>query len=165
MIYKIGIGDKKYEVEVGEISGGVALVMVNGNPHEVLIENYDELLPSMGSLQQAPAPAAFFAAPQAAVSSMAPKSLTALTPASKSAAPAPGAAAEEAGAVIVPIPGLILDVKVKPGDLVLAGQTVAIMEAMKMENNILSHINGTVKEVRVQKGSEVATGDVIMVIG
>ena len=68
------------------------------------------------------------------------------------------------GAVVAPIPGLILQIKVKVGDAVSAGQVVAIMEAMKMENNISSNISGTVTAIRAGEGSQVTTGDVIMVI-
>jgi biotin carboxyl carrier protein len=67
--------------------------------------------------------------------------------------------------VVAPIPGLILDIKVAAGDSVSAGQVVAVMEAMKMENNLVSNVSGTVQEIRVQKGAEVSTGDVIMLIG
>jgi len=58
-----------------------------------------------------------------------------------------------------------MDVKVKVGNQVAKGQTVATMEAMKMENNIASTLDGIVQEVRVRKDSEVATGEVIMIIG
>jgi biotin carboxyl carrier protein len=162
MIYKIGIGNSKYEVEVGEINEGVARVTVNGDPYEVLIENYEQLIPSMGSLQQAPAPSA--AVPPIAVRTITPKAVPATPKTPVPSMVQPPAASMGAGAIVAPIPGLILDVKVKVGDSVNAGQTVATMEAMKMENNIISSASGMVKEIRVQKGSEVATGDVIMVI-
>jgi biotin carboxyl carrier protein len=64
-----------------------------------------------------------------------------------------------------PIPGLILDIKVTVGESVVAGQSVATIEAMKMENSLTSTVSGTVKEIRVQKGAQVATGDVVMIIG
>ena len=67
--------------------------------------------------------------------------------------------------MVAPIPGLILKINVKVGDAVSAGQVVAIMEAMKMENNISSNISGTVTAIRAGEGSQVTTGDVIMVIG
>ena len=105
----------------------------------------------------AAAPAAPKPAPQAAPP--APKPEPPAAPVAPSATPAGG------GTVIAPIPGLILDVKVKVGDQVLAGETVAVMEAMKMENNVVSDVSGTVKEVMVQKGAEVSTGDVLMIIG
>ncbi|WP_373498026.1 biotin/lipoyl-containing protein [Desulfococcus sp.] len=64
-----------------------------------------------------------------------------------------------------PISGLIVELKAVVGDMVAAGQTVAIIEAMKMENNINSPVDGKVMEVRVAKGAAVADGEVIMVIG
>ena len=54
--------------------------------------------------------------------------------------------------ILAPIPGLILEVKVKVGDAVNAGQIVAVLEAMKMENSLITHVSGTVKEIRVEKG-------------
>ncbi|MBF0204489.1 MAG: acetyl-CoA carboxylase biotin carboxyl carrier protein subunit, partial [Desulfamplus sp.] len=57
------------------------------------------------------------------------------------------------------------EIKVKVGDQVKSGQVVAIMEAMKMENDLPSALNGTVKDIRVQKGAQVSTGDVLIVIG
>ena len=62
------------------------------------------------------------------------------------------------------IPGLILNFKVKVGDVVAIGQIVAIMKAMKMENNIRSPVDGKVREKRVAKGNAVADGEIIMVI-
>ena len=78
------------------------------------------------------------------------------------AAPAPAApkAAPAAGSNTVnsPMPGNILSVNVKPGDAVKSGAVLMILEAMKMENEILAPADGTVKEVFVQKGSTVETG-------
>ncbi len=143
MKYKIAVDGKQFEVEVGEVADGLAEVTVDGKNLEVKIENFAEVAPGAGAPRR-PAPA------------QAP------------AAPAPAAApvsVEGGAAVTAPIPGLILDIKVNVGDAVTVGQTVATMEAMKMENNVASTTAGTVKEIRVKKGSEVATGDVIMVIG
>ena len=64
--------------------------------------------------------------------------------------------------MIAPIPGLITDVRVKVGDAVQAGQCVAVMEAMKMENQLTAPATGCVQEILVQKGTEVVTGQVIM---
>ncbi|WP_157067929.1 biotin/lipoyl-containing protein, partial [Desulfosarcina cetonica] len=80
------------------------------------------------------------------------------------ASPSPAPVAKQ-GAVLAPIPGLIIQVSVQVGDSVVAGQTVAIMEAMKMENNLVAPVDGVVAEIRVQKGAEVNTGDLIMNIG
>ena len=84
--------------------------------------------------------------------------------------PASSPAADTASAsgtlqITAPIPGVILDIAVKAGEKVENGQTVAIIEAMKMENNLVSSIDGIVREIRVQKGDKVKTGDIIMVIG
>lgn len=75
-------------------------------------------------------------------------------------APAPVAPAGAAGAVSVnaPMPGNILDVKVKPGDSVKAGDTLLILEAMKMENEISAPQDGTIASVDVRKGDVVDSG-------
>lgn len=63
-----------------------------------------------------------------------------------------------------PLPGIILDIRCKPGDSVKKGQTLMILEAMKMENNILSNGNGKVTEILVQKGDSVLEGANLVVI-
>ena len=80
-------------------------------------------------------------------------------------APAPAAApAGAAGAVSVtaPMPGNILDVKVKAGDSVKAGDTLLILEAMKMENEISAPQDGTIASVNVRKGDVVNSGDLLI---
>lgn len=66
--------------------------------------------------------------------------------------------------VTSPMPGTILDVKVKVGDSVKKGQVLAILEAMKMENEIMAGADGTVTAVAVSKGSSVQTGDMLLTI-
>ena len=68
------------------------------------------------------------------------------------------------GTVVVPMQGTIVKVLVAPGDSVEVGQTVCVLEAMKMENAINAEKAGTVKEVRVSAGDSVGPGDVIAVI-
>ncbi len=63
------------------------------------------------------------------------------------------------------MPGTILDVKVRVGDTVKYAQPVVILEAMKMENEIVATADGTVQEIRVTKGAAVNAGDVLVVIG
>ncbi len=63
------------------------------------------------------------------------------------------------------MPGHILSVSVKPGDAVEVGDTVVVMEAMKMENEIKAHVAGSVLEVKVAKGQDVGVGEVLVVIG
>lgn len=152
MRYHLSIGNQKYEVDVGEIVGDAVTVQVNGAPYEVVIENHEEL----GLSAPAPQP----------VATPRPAAVPKPKPSPVVSAPAPAfTSASGDGVVLAPIPGRILDVKVQVGEAVKAGQTVATMEAMKMENNIVSNIDGTVQEIRVQNNSEVATGDVIMVVG
>ncbi|HJB68171.1 MAG TPA: biotin/lipoyl-binding protein [Candidatus Fournierella excrementigallinarum] len=88
----------------------------------------------------------------------------AAAPAPKAAsAPAPKAAPAAAGSVAVnaPMPGTILDVKVAPGAAVKAGDVLVILEAMKMENEIVAPQDGTVAAVNVKKGDSVNSGDVL----
>ena len=104
------------------------------------------------------APAAPVAAPVAAAP------VAAAPVAAPAAAPAPVAAA--AGEkVSAPMPGTILNVLVKVGDTVTEGQNLMVLEAMKMENEMLAPKAGKVVQVAVTKGQSVATGDLLAVIG
>jgi biotin carboxyl carrier protein len=75
-------------------------------------------------------------------------------------------AAHESGEAMIraPMPGLVLDLPMKPGTEVERGQTVVILEAMKMENDLGSPISGKVKEIKVSKGQTVNQGDVLVVV-
>ena len=72
--------------------------------------------------------------------------------------------AKGAGAVKAPLPGLILKVTVKEGDAVKSGQTVCIMEAMKMQNNIVSTSDGVVASVAVKEGDSVLEGQELVTV-
>lgn len=78
------------------------------------------------------------------------------------AAPAPAPASGAAGSIVSPMPGTVLDVKVKEGDAVSVGQVVVILEAMKMETEIVSEVAGSVAAVRVKKGDAVDTDTVLV---
>ena len=69
------------------------------------------------------------------------------------------------GAVAVPMQGTVVKVLVKPGDRVEQGQAIVVLEAMKMENHIASHVAGTVLQVRVEPGASVGAGDIVAVVG
>ena len=85
--------------------------------------------------------------------------------AAPAAAPAPAASGTAGGyAIKTPLPGVIIDVKVNVGDTVAKGQTVAILEAMKMENNINSDRDGKVTSISVSKGETVADGAVLITL-
>ena len=64
--------------------------------------------------------------------------------------------------IIAPLPGVITAIKVKPGDSVKKGHTVAVLEAMKMENELLAETDGVVQEVKTEKGDSVLEGAVII---
>ena len=86
-------------------------------------------------------------------------------PAAQPAAqPAPAAGGSGRG-VKSPLPGVILDVKVKVGDAVKKGQTVVILEAMKMENNINADQDGTITAINVKQGDSVLEGTDLVMIG
>jgi geranyl-CoA carboxylase alpha subunit len=72
--------------------------------------------------------------------------------------------AEGGGRVIAPMHGLLLEVMVSPGDKVVKGQTLAVLEAMKMHYEILAEVDGTVEEVSAVAGSQVAVDDVLIEI-
>src|SRR5207253_481239 len=70
----------------------------------------------------------------------------------------------EEAMVRAPMPGLVLRLPMDPGSNVEKGQTVVILEAMKMENDLASPISGKVKEIRVSTGQTVNQGDVLVVV-
>lgn len=104
------------------------------------------------------APAAVAPAPVAPKPAAAPAAAAA--PAPKAAAPIEGGVALEA-----PMPGMIIRYEKKVGDEVKEGDTVLILEAMKMENSLPSPAAGTVKAINFKEGSSVQKGDVLVVIG
>ena len=125
-------------------------VKVNGNSYEVEVEEIKDGVQPVAPAIQRPA-----AAPAPA-------------PAAPTAAPAPKAApvaVSGAGTVAAPMPGTVLDIMVKEGDVVKSGQVCVILEAMKMENELPAPCDGTVKSVNVTKGASVNTADVLVVIG
>lgn len=143
--YKFRINGNEYNVDINSVEGNIADVMVNGASYQVEMEN-------------APAPVQKPAQePAAAVASTG--SATTTTPAPKAAAPA-GAGKP----VTSPLPGVIIEVSVKEGQTVKAGQKVAVLEAMKMENEIQAPADGTVTAILVNKGDSVLEGAEIVKI-
>lgn len=81
------------------------------------------------------------------------------------AVPSPKKTALSGKSVLAPLPGVIVEIKVGVGDVIKAGQMVAVLEAMKMENEIQAEYDGTVTAVNVAQGDSVLEGAVIAVIG
>lgn len=124
-------------------------ITVNGTAYEVEVEDMG------GAATTAPKAAAPKAAPAPAAA-----------PAPKAAAPAPAAKPVAAGSATIsaPMPGKVLEVKVKAGDAVKSGDVLMILEAMKMQNEIMAPADGTISDVRVSAGQTVGTGDVMIVM-
>lgn len=150
MKYVVTMNGKKYEVEVERMSAFHMLTR-------------EEIASGVSTPVQpvaAPAPKAAAPTPAAAAPAPAPKAAATLAPAA--ATPAPAAKAAPGGtSVTSPMPGSVLGVKVNVGDKVSAGQTMFVLEAMKMENEIVAPVDGTVASINVKTGDTVDTDQVM----
>lgn len=146
--YKIDIGGHIHTIKITKLEGATAHLQVDGKP---IIVSYEKQTDP--SALKKPAPVSQTPKPDV---SKAPPSQS-----RKAKAPLPGGGI----AVEAPIPGLVLEIKVKPGDSVKTDQILMVMEAMKMENPIKSPTDGIVKEILVKAGDGVATDDVLVLIG
>lgn len=142
--YKFKINGNDYNVAINSTNGNLADVTVNGVSYQVEMEN------------SIPAAAPVQAAPQASAPAPQPAAAAAPAPAAKPAG--------EGKAVTSPLPGVIIEVSVKEGDTVAAGQKVAVLEAMKMENEIQAEKAGVVTKIHVSKGDSVLEGASIVTI-
>ena len=133
-------------------------ITLNGKVYEVEVEQGRAQVLGVLDAQPAAAPVAAPAAPIAAPAA-APVSAPAAAPVS---APAPTSVPAPAGgtgeAVPAPMPGTIVDIRVAAGDAVKQGQTLVVLEAMKMENDIVSPRDGVVTKFDVAKGETVSAG-------
>jgi glutaconyl-CoA decarboxylase len=126
------------------------MINVNGNSYEVEVEEIKDGVVAAPAAQPKPAAAA-------------PKPAAAPAPAPKPAA-APAAVPAGASTVTSPMPGTILSINVKAGDTVKKGQVLCILEAMKMENEIMAGADGTIASVGVSQGDSVSTGQVLFAL-
>ena len=140
--YKYTIEGNKYEVAINEVNDTTAKVTVNGTEYTVEWEKPVEEKP---------------------VVKVKPATAKPVVPAA-SAPTAPTAAPVSGNTINTPLPGVIIDVKVNVGDSVTKGQTVVVLEAMKMENNINADRDGKVTAIQVAKGDTVADGAVLIVL-
>ena len=147
--YKYTINGAQFDVTIDSIVGSKAKVEVNGIPFEVEMQGsslVEEALPTV-STEAAAAPAA--------------------APAAEPAAPAAAAkSGPGAGAPVkAPLPGVVTKILVKEGQGVKKGETVLVLEAMKMENNITAEADGTVTGICVSAGDSVMEGTTLITIG
>lgn len=141
--FKFTIRGNSYEVEVGNIEDKIAEVEVNGTKYEV--EIHKEI-----------------------ITTKTPKLTRAVVHPSSESDKAKTSKPHErkgAGQIKAPLPGTILEVKVKEGDIVKSGDILLVMEAMKMENNIKADREGKITSIKVKSGDSVLEGDVLVEIG
>ncbi len=140
--YKYKINGNLYKVTIGDIEDNIAHVEVNGTHYKVEMEQTAKkpiIKPVIRPTATTPA-----APPPPIVK--------------------PTVVSSGKWGVKSPLPGVILDIKVKEGDMVKKGQTVIILEAMKMENNINSDRDGKVVSINVNKGDSVLEGTELVII-
>lgn len=150
--YEYKVQGVDYEVEIEEVEGNIAKVSVNGIPFEVEMKQPIKAAPKHNKVHVTPPPVsqgAKFSQPAAP-------------------AQAPQKPAQQAGTgrkVVAPLPGTITELKVSVGDTVKTGDTVLILEAMKMQNNIEAECDGTITSILVTQGATVMEGDTLVTIG
>ena len=140
--YKYKINGNVYKVHINSVVDDIAELEVNGTPYQVKMEK-----PAKKQMVTLKRPA------------------RAPTTASGDPVVSRPAASTTQGAVKTPLPGVILQVKCNVGDTVKRGQTLIILEAMKMENNINADRDGKIIEIKVHKGDSVLEGADLVVIG
>ena len=133
--YRLKVGEREFTIDVQEQTADRYTVTVDGQSYEVMLADDDS-------------PPAVNIAPRAVAAAEAPK-------------PAATASGNK-GTLSAPMPGVILEVKVKPGDTVERGQPVAVLDAMKMHNVVASPRAGVIAEVLVAAGQTVDHGEAIL---
>ena len=160
MKYQYTVKGVDYEVEIQDIEGNIANVTVNGIPFEVEMKQ-----PVKAGKQKVKLGGT--ANEGTSSSSSAPQSAKASADLQSAASSGQTGDAGKAAAgkpVVAPLPGTINEIKVKVGDKVNAGDTVVILEAMKMQNNIEAETSGTITSINVNKGDAVMEGDTLVTI-
>lgn len=142
--YKFKINGNDYNVEIGSVEGNIASVSVNGTAYQV-------------EMEEAPA----VAQPQQPVVAKPAGNAEPVAQPAPKAEPKSGAGKP----VKSPLPGVIISINVAAGDTVKTGQVVAVLEAMKMENEIQAESDGVVTAIHVAKGDSVLEGANIVTIG
>lgn len=141
--YKLKINGNDYDVLVNNVDGNIVDVEINGSPYKVEIDR---------EIKQSKTPT--LVRPEAVPSTDSHPSVAKTV--------SPGMATS--GAIKSPLPGVILSLAVREGDIVKVGQRLLVLEAMKMENNIDSDKEGKIASIKVRQGDSVMEGDVLVVI-
>lgn len=138
--YRYKINGNLYKVTVGDIEDNNVRVEVNGTPYTVELEkqNKPKIKPVVRTASTTPA-------------------------ASPAAVTRPASVGSKSG-IKSPLPGVILEIKVKEGDTVKRGQTLLVLEAMKMENDIKADRDGKVTAIKVSKGESILEGTDLIII-
>jgi biotin carboxyl carrier protein len=158
--YIMAVGGKEFHAGIKELTAEYALVQVDDKEYKVVLKQLGSGQSVFSTLARS-APAVPAAAPAAVPAAAAGKEAApVMTPPPQSAS----GSQEGSSSIPAPLPGLVLDVLVKEGDVVKAGQSLLVMEAMKMENQIQAPFDGTVKKVFVQKGANISEGDKLIEI-
>lgn len=144
--YKVTVNGKHFDVNIGRMVDDKVDVVVNGKSLNVQIEIPQRSASKTPRIETKPHVVSAAESPD-------------------KTSPPGVAASIGKGDVLAPLPGLMLKILVKEGDKVSVGQTVAIMEAMKMENEIESPVTGVISKVAVSEGQNVLENDLIMKIG
>ncbi len=143
--FKFTINGNEYDAEIIGIEENTAEVSINGVPYSVEIEK---------KMQTMKTPKL--------VRTMSVPSTDSHPSVSKTASPS---GPKGTGSIKSPLPGVILEIFVREGDMVKIGQKLLMLEAMKMENNINADKEGRVARIQVGKGDSVMEGDILIVIG
>lgn len=144
---KLDISGKEYTVGIEEFGSSHAVITVDGKKYNVGLKDLGEEL-KIETVQRSGS-----SVPSAAAVKQV-----------QSAPSSSGSSGSGSHEVLAPLPGLILNVLVKVGDSVKAGQKIMIMEAMKMENDINSTRDGKIKAINVHNGDNISEGDILAVI-
>jgi biotin carboxyl carrier protein len=137
--FSFKISGNTYKVDIHSIDGNELSLSVNGEDYLVSLEGEQRKTPTITI----------------------PKTSVSQVPAEKRTAPTGGSGS---GRIAAPLPGAVLKINVKAGDQVKSGDPVCILEAMKMQNEVMSPYSGTVKEVAVAEGQNVMEGDLLVTV-
>jgi biotin carboxyl carrier protein len=143
--FKFTINGNRYQAEILNVEDNIAEIEINGTLFKVEVDR--EMNPVK--------------TPKLVRSTVAPSTDIQPSTAKTSSPSAP----KGTGTIKSPLPGVILDIFVKEGDVVKIGQKLLLLEAMKMENNIEADQAGKVVSISKQKGDNVMEGDVLIIIG